>query len=225
VGEGRAYQQVSDAGSGGPSKIYGKPSWQRGVLGIQQDGRRDIPDVSLFASGGVYYQDILSCHSDATYGGVPCDYSQPKDTFFNSDGGTSCSAPSFAGIQALVDQKVGGKQGNPNTVLYKLAAGEYGSSADPKTASLSSCNASNGNAISSSCIFYDVTEGDNDIPCEAGTPDCYSASGDQYGVLSTSTTQESIAYGATPGWDFATGLGSVNVTNLVNAWPVAVSGK
>ena len=48
-------------------------------------------------------------------------------------------------------------------------------------------NASNGNTIGSSCTFYDVTEGDNDIPCQAGTPDCYNAAGDQYGVLPTST--------------------------------------
>jgi len=151
---------------------------------------------------------------------VPCDYKNLKDTFLNSGGGTSCSAPSFAGIQALIDQKVGARQGNPNPVLYQLAAGEYGSSGSPNRGNLGSCNASNGNTIGSTCIFNDVTAGDNDIPCEVGTPDCYSAAGDAYGVLSTSTTEESIAYGATHGWDFATGLGSVNVTNLVNAWPV-----
>jgi hypothetical protein len=27
------------------------------------------------------------------------------------------------------------------------------------------------------------------------------------------------AYPTKTGWDFATGLGSINVTNLVNAWP------
>ena len=222
-GEGGAYQQVSDAGSGGPSSVYAKPSWQAGVLGIQGDGRRDIPDVSLFASAGVYNQSIVSCMSDTTEEGVPCDYKSAKDTFYSSGGGTSCSAPSFAGIQALIDQKVGDRQGNPNPVLYRLAAGEYGSSGSPNPGNLSRCNASNGNTIGGSCIFYDITAGDNDIPCQPGTPDCYSATGDEYGVLSTSTTQESIAYGATQGWDFATGLGSVNVTNLVNAWALADS--
>lgn len=225
VGEGGAYQQVSDAGSGGPSSVYAKPSWQTGVLGIHGDGRRDIPDVSLFASAGVYNQSIVSCMSDATEGGVPCDYESAKDTFFSSGGGTSCSAPSFAGIQALIDQKAAARQGNPNPVLYQLAAREYGSSGSQNSGNLHSCNASNGNTVGSSCIFYDITEGDNDIPCQAGTPDCYSATGDTYGVLSTSTTEESIAYSATHGWDFATGLGSVNVTNLVNAWPVVASAR
>ena len=41
----------------------------------------------------------------------------------------------------------------------------------------------------------------------------------QYGVLSTSDHSLKEAYPATTGWDFATGLGSVNVTNLVNNWP------
>jgi subtilase family serine protease len=222
VGEGGAYQQVSDAGSGGPSKVYGKPSWQADVLGVQKDGWRDIPDVSLYASAGVYNQAIVSCMSDQKERGVPCDYSNPKDTFYSSGGGTSCSAPSFAGIQALIDQRMGGKQGNPNPVLYELAGGEYGTNGAPNTGNLSVCNASNGNTSGSSCVFHDVTQGDNDIPCQAGTPDCYSGAGDAYGVLSTSTTQESIAYGATPGWDFATGLGSVNVASLVHAWALVV---
>jgi pseudomonalisin len=219
LGETPAYQQVSDASSGGPSSIFAKPSWQAGVVGVQKDGKRDIPDVSLFASAGVYDQSIVSCMSDANEGGVPCDYMDPKDTFYSSGGGTSCSAPSFAGIQALIDQKVGARQGNPNPVLYQLAAGEYGSNGNPNSGSLTVCNATNGNTIGSACIFYDVTQGDNDIPCEVGSPDCYSAAGDAFGVLSTSVTEESIAYSATHGWDFATGLGSVNVTNLVNAWP------
>ncbi|MGO4882770.1 MAG: protease pro-enzyme activation domain-containing protein [Bryobacteraceae bacterium] len=88
VGESGTYQQVSDAGSGGPSKVYAKPSWQVEVLGTQKDGRRDIPDVSLFASPGVYNQAIVSCMSDPKEHGVPCDYSKPGDTYYSSGGGT-----------------------------------------------------------------------------------------------------------------------------------------
>jgi uncharacterized membrane protein len=39
------------------------------------------------------------------------------------------------------------------------------------------------------------------------------------GVLSTSNTSFALAYGTTIGWDFATGIGTVNATNLVNNWP------
>jgi hypothetical protein len=40
-----------------------------------------------------------------------------------------------------------------------------------------------------------------------------------YGVLSTTDATLNVAYGAHAGWDFTTGLGTVNVTNLVNSWP------
>jgi hypothetical protein len=39
------------------------------------------------------------------------------------------------------------------------------------------------------------------------------------GVLSTSNTAYKPAYAATTGWDFATGIGSINAANLVKAWP------
>jgi uncharacterized repeat protein (TIGR01451 family) len=42
------------------------------------------------------------------------------------------------------------------------------------------------------------------------------------GVLSTSNSSFAPAYGTTVGWDFATGIGSVNAANLVNNWPGSV---
>jgi hypothetical protein len=56
-----------------------------------------------------------------------------------------------------------------------------------------------------------------DVNC-SGAHSCYRPSG-TYGVLSTSTTAYKPAYGTATGWDFATGIGSVNVANLVSAWP------
>jgi hypothetical protein len=68
-------------------------------------------------------------------------------------------------------------------------------------------------------VFHDVTSGDIDVPCKRGTPNCYTGSSTKtYGVLSTSASTFKSAYPATSGWDFATGLGTVNVANLVNAW-------
>ena len=46
-------------------------------------------------------------------------------------------------------------------------------------------------------------------------PNCYQ------GVLSTSNQAYNPAYGAGVGWDFATGLGSINAANLVNNWPAS----
>ncbi len=126
-------------------------------------------------------------------------------------GGTSVAAPIMAGVQALINQKTGARQGNPNYVYYRLAAGEYGA------AGSASCNSSKGGGVSSACIFYDVTQGDNVVNCY-GSFDCYGASTNDYGVLSTSSSVNAPAYAATTGWDFATGIGTVNVANLVSGW-------
>jgi len=56
-----------------------------------------------------------------------------------------------------------------------------------------------------------------DVNC-SGTHNCYDPSG-SYGVLSTSNTAFQPAYGTATGWDFATGIGTPNVSNLVAAWP------
>ena len=68
------------------------------------------------------------------------------------------------------------------------------------------------------CVFLDVTVGDDNIDCVKGSPDCYRPSG-KYGVLSTSTTAYDPAYVAGVGYSFPTGIGTVNVANLLAAWP------
>ncbi len=206
------------AGSGAPSFVYSKPWWQTGIIGIPNDGKRDLPDVSLFASNGFWNHAIMFCMSDVKQGGVPCDYTNPVDNFFNSAGGTSFTAPQFASIQALINQKAGAPQGNPDPIFYDLARLEYGSTADPNTSQLKACNSNLGNGVASSCIFNDVTTGNSTVPCY-GTNDCYGSTLNDYGILSRSDTKLLQAYPTKTGWDFATGLGSINVTNLVNAWP------
>jgi subtilase family serine protease len=207
------------AGSGAPSLVYSKPHWQTDIVGMPNDGKRDLPDVSLFASDGFWSHAILYCMSDPAQGGVPCDYTNDTDTLlYNSAGGTSFTAPQFASIQALINQKAGGPQGNPDPIYYALAKAEFGGSSDPDAMNLAECRASRGNRISSSCIFHDVTAGNNAVPCY-GTNNCYDPSPSGYGILSTSNRSLLEAYPATSGWDFATGLGSINVTNLVNHWP------
>jgi subtilase family serine protease len=192
---------------GGSCAGWAKPSWQA-LVGNPSDGVRDIPDVSLFAANGVWGHYYPFCFSGP--GGASC--TLPPDEWPGA-GGTSFSSPIMAGIQALVNQKTGARQGNPNPVYYSLAATEYGASGD------SSCNSSLGNTAASSCIFYDVTLGDMDLNC-TGTHNCYRPSG-MYGVLSTSDSSYLPAYGTTTGWDFTTGIGTVNAANLVNNWPGA----
>ncbi len=83
------------------------------------------------------------------------------------------------------------------------------------------CNSNSGSAPPSTCVFYDIRTGDNVVPCQPTTPNCYVAGQEQtYGVLTTGGTgQENIpAYAAAEHWDFTTGIGSMNVTNVINAW-------
>lgn len=100
-------------------------------------------------------------------------------------GGTSAGAPSFAGVVALLNQyliSTGAQSqpglGNINPELYRLAR-------------------------VTSNVFHDITQGNNMVPCAAGSPDC---SG---GVL---------GFSAGPGYDLASGLGSIDVYNLITQW-------
>ena len=183
-----------------------KPSYQS-ILGNPNDGVRDIPDVSLFAADGPWLHYYPYCYSGST--GVPCTQAPVN---WPGAGGTSFTAPIMAGIQALVNQKAGARQGNPNYVYYTLAGAQYGTTGD-KT-----CNSTLGNGVSSACIFYDVTQGDNDVSC-IGKVNCYQPGGAN-GVQSTSNTDYQPAFATNTGWDFPTGIGSVNAYNLVMNWPV-----
>ncbi len=195
---------------GGSCRGYAKPAWQAGLFGNPNDGVRDIPDVSLFASNGIWGHYFVFCFTDPSNGGASC---SGAPSTWSGAGGTSFSSPIMAGIQALVNQNTGSRWGNPNPNYYALAAAEYG------TAGTTTCNSNSSPA--SSCTFYDVTKGDMDVVC-GGSTGCYGSTGSGaslvYGVLSTSSSSLLPAYGTGKGWDFATGIGTVNALNLVNNW-------
>jgi subtilase family serine protease len=193
----------------GGCRGYPKPSWQRGLVGVPGDNVRDVPDVSLFASNGIWGHAYVTCFTDSNNGGGPC---TGNPVFWpGNGGGTSYGAPIMAGIQTLVNQYKGGKQGNPAPVYYQLAAQQYGSAGNPN------CSASLGASIEGDCIFHDVVSGDIDVYCQSNI-NCFFPSGD-YGVLSTSSTSYAPAYRARTGYDLATGIGTVNAYNLVMNWP------
>ena len=211
------------SGSGGPSSCstqdntgtclsgYSKPTWQTGT-GVPLDGVRDTPDVSLFASNGFNNSFYIICEADAGLFGSHETCSLTNFTFLGV-GGTSASAPTFAGIMALVNQKMAAqglsaRQGNANYVLYRLAA-QNGAS----------CNSSTVAVTGNSCIFYDITQGNNSVPCNPNTPNCGPApAGGGLGVLVDPNNPSNPAWLTTPGYDTATGLGSVNADTLVNQW-------
>ncbi len=75
-------------------------------------------------------------------------------------GGTSVATPEFAGVLALVEQKIGSRIGNAGPRLYALANSSFYTS-----------------------IFNDITTGNNTSPCTAGTINCPAG-----GVLGYSAT-------------------------------------
>lgn len=193
---------------GGSCQGFPKPAWQSGMPGNPADGVRDLPDISLFASNGVWGHYYVVCYSNAAGGGAPCTGSPSN---WLGAGGTSFSAPILAAIQALVNQHSGERWGNPNPIYYSLAKTQYA------TPGSTACNSVSGKETSSTCVFYDITQGDIDVDC-TGSVNCYLPSGTN-GVLATSNSTYYPAYGAGTGWDFATGIGSINAYNLVMAWP------
>lgn len=193
------------AGSGGPSSRYTKPSWQTGF----GDSARDLPDVSLFASDGQNRSFYIVCQSDRNIpGDTGCNLSKFVSTSpfhdFQAIGGTSAGAPSFAGIMALINQKTGQRQGNANYGLYALG----------KKENFANCNAAT-LTLPNTCVFNDIAKGNNAVPCTGGSVNCSKTSSGGFGVLSFGG---SVAYAATTGYDMATGLGSVNVANLISNW-------
>jgi hypothetical protein len=130
---------------------YSKPAWQRGA-GVPADGVRDLPDISLMAGNGFHNATWLVCDdSTNTSTGLANDCSVQSDGSFNFTGfgGTSTSAPAFAGILALVQQSTGGRLGQAAAQLYNLYNGSHASQ-----------------------IFHDVTQGNNSVSCTQGTPNC-----------------------------------------------------
>lgn len=161
----------SIAGSGGPSSCvvntqgvvgsctsgYAKPSWQTGT-GTQTDQLRDLPDISLFASNGFLGSFYVVCQQDQTFG--VCNLNN-----FAGYGGTSVASPAFAGIMALVNQKMASPQGVPGFALYKLVSKQ--------------ANA-----------FHDIPSGSTiGPPCYTGSPNCKTNTpGDSYGILTGYST-------------------------------------
>ncbi len=161
------------SGGGGASIFFSKPSWQTGT-GVPADFSRDVPDVALSASPN--HDPYLICANGSCTNGF-----RDSGSDLNTVGGTSAAAPSFAGILALLEQKIGASVGNANPILYGLF-----------------------NSTFSANVFHDVISGNNDSPCIQGSPNCANGG--------------SIGFSAGPGYDQASGLGSVDVNNLVTYW-------
>jgi len=194
------------AAGGGISTIYPVPSWQTlPILGLSgaKIPMRALPDVSLSASEN--HDPYVTCLTQ-NYFEPDCQVSNGVVTFSSFGGGTSFSSPAMAGIMALVDQATNSRQGLANFELYSLGAAE--------SANYPACNsASQANPTARpgpTCVFNDITTGDNGVPGDDTL--VFAPPGDKAGQL---------GYNAVPGYDPATGLGSIDASKLVNAWVAA----
>jgi uncharacterized protein (TIGR03437 family) len=161
------------ASGGGTSQFFSKPSWQTGP-GVPNDGARDVPDVAFPAS--------------ANHDGYMVYTASGKQTGWYIFGGTSCGAPVFSGMLALLNHflvssghQAAGGLGNINGHLYTLAS-------------------------FAPAAFHDVTSGNNAVVASCT------------GLRCSGTSSMSEGYNAGPGYDQVTGLGSVDAYSFVSAW-------
>jgi hypothetical protein len=176
---------------------YPQPAYQTNFQ--QQNPVRSIPDVSLLSANGFFGAAWVFC-SDSTIdqqGGVYTDcQTDSSGQIVNNGrigliGGTSAAAPAFAGMLAMISQSQGGARlGQANTVLYNLAQ-DY----NPSTQSPGKYQRA----------FHDVAIGNNSVYCTSGSPNC-------------GTNNFLEGYNATPSYDMATGLGSVDLSQLISLW-------
>jgi hypothetical protein len=212
---------ATSGGGGGVSTLQPRPSWQNGtVFGIPPTSmynNRLLPDVSLFAANGFWSHALDYYQSDL-------------GTTLQSAGGTSFVSPQLAGIFALIAQKTIGRLGQPNYVLYNMAGAEFGTTSyiagDTCNGTGASGVATTATAPAASCIFYDVESGNISQACTPGSLNCFTTSPTAtIGTLSsTIPVSSALAYPTTQGYDLATGIGSFNITNLVENWQTAASG-
>jgi hypothetical protein len=172
---------------------YAKPAWQ-GSLGLSQTVR-EIPDVSLFASNGFNGSIWFLCAS-----GLGGDQSGDQD----------CTPPTSGAITSGTYTKyqvVGGTSASSPAfagvlalVVQQLQSGGATNvrlgQADYTLYPLSKQYAAS---------FHDVTTGNNSVVCTSGPADCGS------NLFLT-------GYNAANGYDVASGLGSVDATQLVQNW-------
>lgn len=156
-------QPLSSTG-GGTSALVARPAWQAGVPGIPAGSKRLVPDVAFYSSPN--YVGYLYCSSDQTAWNTKSSPPQNgsctngfRDTttsgWLTVAGGTSFATPIFAGMVAILNQKLNYTEGQGliNPTLYSLAS----------------------NSSTYASAFHDVTSGNNN--CTAGTTICGSTTG------------------------------------------------
>ena len=178
--------QAASSG-GGFSSYIATPSWQTGT-GVPGTQGRYTPDIAFTAAGHDGYFACLTASGGVHPGDCVV---RNGEFYFEYFYGTSAAAPDMAGITALLNQELGGPQGELNQRLYLLAA-----------------NPANE-------VFHDVTVTTSGVSdCVVTTPSmCNNSTPSPTGL-----TGGLAGYLVTAGFDEVTGLGSIDVANLLVSW-------
>jgi trimeric autotransporter adhesin len=181
------------AGGGGSSILYPKPWFQTALT--PQDGTRDLPDVSLFAANGAYGAVWVICSDSISDGDGASYFSDCQNT-----GGAFASGATFAGV--------GGTSASSPAfagmlALIEQAQGGRLGQADGVLYSVAQS--------SYASAFNDITVGNNSVYCTNNSPDCLT-------INSTLGYYSESGFQSGPGYDLASGLGSVDLSNLIRLW-------
>jgi hypothetical protein len=177
------------ADGGGSSIVYSKPAFQTSLT--PNDNARDLPDVSFLAANGLYNATWVVC------GDNQADGESATLTAYDciESGGQFTDTSTFLGVggtSAAAPAFAG--------ILALVSQSQGGArlgQADSVLYQLAQSKYSS--------VFHDVTTGDNSVVCQASSPNCGSN-----GFLT--------GYNASTGYDLASGLGSVDVQNLISNW-------
>jgi trimeric autotransporter adhesin len=161
--------------------------------------------ATILGDGARDIPDVSLLAADGTYGAtwLICG---PITTTSGTVTGCDTSAASF------YYSGVGGTSASTPAFAGMLAQVEQstGSRLGQVTSVLYSLAASS----NGSAIFHDVTYGNNSVACASGYQDCTTNTAGDYFLP---------GYDAGTGYDLATGLGSVDVVQLINYWSTATS--
>lgn len=152
------------------------------------DQVRDLPDVSFLAANGLYGALWVVCADNVANGDSSSTYT---DCTTNGQITNSTTFSGYGGTSASSPAFAG------MLALVKQKTGKRLGQANNVIYQLASSMYST--------VFHDVTVGNISVPCQSGKPDCGSN-----GFLT--------GFDTSSGYDLASGLGSVDVTQLVNNW-------
>jgi subtilase family serine protease len=181
------------SGGGGISLYEPRPTYQTGVPGIPSGSNRLVPDISLAASPN--FPGYLLCTSD-------------KSSFASGQTASCVDGFFYQAVGKNLDYVIFGGTSFDAPIFSGLLAliNQVKGYTTGQGVINSTLYTLASNPTTYASAFHDITSGGNE--CAAGTTYC--GTGDQ-------TTE----FAAGTGYDEASGLGSIDFSNLLTAWPTS----